>query len=122
MLTRSLTQLLPPQICTAPVEAGVSMSEVTSSGRVKKVADDKGVHVFRHTYAMWVYKLSNYDLLVVKQALRHANVAVTERYVQSFGEHVREMADKLGKFFESLSPQLGVSELRDALHGGSKAL
>lgn len=104
------------------VAAGVSLTELTQSGRTKKVADGNGVHITRHTYAMWIYRHSRYDLLVVKEALRHANLSTTEIYIDSFGEHVREIAQTLGEFFETLAPHEDVAlNVRDQLRMGRRS-
>ena len=103
------------------VVAEVSLTELSQSGRTKKVADGAGTHITRHTYAMWIYRLSDYNLLFVRDALRHANVATTQQYIDAFGDHVRETAERLGAFFEALAAsEHPMTNLRDVLRTGKK--
>ena len=49
-----------------------------------KLAAPYSVHDLRHAFAVRLYE-STHDVYQVKQALGHANVAVTETYLRSLG-------------------------------------
>ena len=46
------------------------------------------VHDLRHAFAVRFYAGSGHDLYATKQALGHASVAVTERYLRSLDAEV----------------------------------
>ncbi len=59
--------------------------------RAAGIEDDGrlGTHSLRKTFARKVYEASGHDLLVVKRALHHSDVSVTQAYLEPDEEEVR---------------------------------
>lgn len=52
-------------------------------------------HDARHTFASWL-RMSGADLAVVRDALGHSTIKMTERYVHLDPSHIKKAVDKLG--------------------------
>jgi integrase len=57
----------------------------------------RGCHVFRHTFAKWIYRVSGYDLVATQHALRHKRLTTTEVYLRHLSRELRDMVDRVGR-------------------------